>query len=53
MMERITQVEESTKNSLDIVIKAEVNIRIIVKKQESLKEGINKELGMNVKEELK
>ena len=48
LMERVTQVEESTKKALDIAIKNEANIRKIERKQESLKDEIIEEVMFNV-----
>ena len=48
LMERVTQVEESTKKALDIAIKNEVDIRKIERKQESLKDEIIEEVVFNV-----
>ena len=48
LMERVTQVEESTKKALDIAIKNEADIRKIELKQESLKDEIIEEVVFNV-----
>ena len=48
LMERVTQVEESTKKALDIAIKNEADIRKIERKQESLKDEIIEEVVFNV-----